>query len=223
MGQVVAAEPRLGPETVDACPAALRRGRAGTPARSPAARAGAGHERRCGATAGSAAGGDRAPRATRRAAGLRAEGLDGPRRRATGTADGRAFLERLRLPADARERIEVALRMIDAIEAQIAPLERELRQLARRQTGYRALMGLYGMGELTSLVTLCELRDVGRPSASLKAFSTTLTTKRLRATPLDARRRPTPCPASGRGRRVHRRARRRRRGARPGPPLPAAR
>ena len=59
--------------------------------------------------------------------------------------------------------------MVDAIDAQIAPLERELRQLARRQTGCRALMGLYGMGELTSLVTLCELGDVGRLSASRKA------------------------------------------------------
>jgi hypothetical protein len=43
--------------------------------------------------------------------------------------------------------------MVEAIEAQIAPLERELRQLARRQTGCKALMGLYGMGELTSLST----------------------------------------------------------------------
>jgi Transposase IS116/IS110/IS902 family len=85
------------------------------------------------------------------------------------TADGRAFLQRLPLPADARERIEIALAMIDAIDAQIAPLERELRQLARRQTGCKALMGLYGMGELTSLVTLCELGDVGRLSASRKA------------------------------------------------------
>jgi transposase len=85
------------------------------------------------------------------------------------TGEGRAFLERLPLPADARERIEVALAMIDAIEAQIDPLERELRQLARRQTGCRALMGLYGMGELTSLVTLCELGDVQRLSASRKA------------------------------------------------------
>jgi transposase len=85
------------------------------------------------------------------------------------TGEGRAFLERLPLPADARERIEVALAMIDAIEAQIDPLERELRQLARRQTGCRALMGLYGMGELTSLVTLCELGDVRRLSASRKA------------------------------------------------------
>jgi transposase len=85
------------------------------------------------------------------------------------TAEGRAFLQRLPLPADARERIEIALRMIDAIEAQLAPLERELRQLARRQAGCRALMRLYGMGELTSLVTLCELGDVRRLSASRKA------------------------------------------------------
>ncbi len=85
------------------------------------------------------------------------------------TGAGRAFLDGLDVPADARERITIALAMVDAIDAQIAPLERELRQLARRQTGCRALMGLYGMGELTSLVTLCELGDVGRLSASRKA------------------------------------------------------
>jgi transposase len=82
---------------------------------------------------------------------------------------GRAFLDGLELPDDARDRIEIALAMIDAIDARIAPLERELRGLARRQTGCRALMGLYGMGELTSLVTLCELGDVRRLSASRKA------------------------------------------------------
>ena len=85
------------------------------------------------------------------------------------TRAGRAFLDGLELPADARERIEIALAMIEAIDAQIAPLERDLRQLARRQTGCRALMGVYGMGELTSLITLCELGDVGRLSAARKA------------------------------------------------------
>jgi transposase len=85
------------------------------------------------------------------------------------TQAGRTFLDGLDVPADARERIEIALAMVDAIDGQIAPLERELRQLARRQRGCRALMGLYGMGELTSLVTLCELGDVGRLSASRKA------------------------------------------------------
>ena len=48
---------------------------------------------------------------------------------------GRAFLDSLELTEDARERIEIALAMVDAIDSQIAPLERELRQLARRQTG----------------------------------------------------------------------------------------
>jgi transposase len=85
------------------------------------------------------------------------------------TRAGRAFLDELQVPTDARERIEVVLAMVDAIDGQIAPLERDLRQLARRQRGCRALTGLYGMGELTSLVTLCELGDVGRLSASRKA------------------------------------------------------
>jgi transposase len=85
------------------------------------------------------------------------------------TGEGREFLERLPLPADACERIMIALAIVDAIDSRIAPLERDLRQLARRQVGCRALMGLYGMGELTSLITLCELGDVQRLSASRKA------------------------------------------------------
>jgi transposase len=74
-----------------------------------------------------------------------------------------------RCPRTRASGIEIGLRMVDAIDAQIVPLERELRQLARRRTGCRALMGSTGMGELTSLVTLCELGDVGRLSASRKA------------------------------------------------------
>jgi hypothetical protein len=101
------------------------------------------------------------------------------------THAGRAFLAALDVPADARERIQIALAMVDAIEGQIAPLERELRQLARRQTGCRALMGLYGMGELTSLVTLCELGDVGRPRRSGWPASTSACTA-LTAAPASA-------------------------------------
>jgi transposase len=115
--------------------------------------------------------GERTQRCQRIRATLFHHGVDGTPDKLR-TSDGRAFLQRLELPDDARERIEIALAMIDAIDAQIAPLERELRQLARRQTGCRALMGLYGMGELTSLVTLCELGDVGRLSASRKAVRT---------------------------------------------------
>ena len=59
------------------------------------------------------------------------------------TRDGRAFLDALDVPADARELIEIALAIVEALDAQIGPLERELRQLARRQSGCRRLMGHY--------------------------------------------------------------------------------
>jgi transposase len=85
------------------------------------------------------------------------------------SAQGREFLDRLELPAAAGERIAVALSMIEALDRRLAPLERELRQLARRQTGCRALMTHYGIGELTAPTILCELGDVTRLSASRKA------------------------------------------------------
>ena len=49
------------------------------------------------------------------------------------------------------------------------PARAELRRLARRQTGCRALMAHYGIGELTAPTILCELGDVTRLSASRKA------------------------------------------------------
>jgi transposase len=82
---------------------------------------------------------------------------------------GREFLAGLGLPDAARERIEVALAMIEALDRQLAPLEQGLRQLARRQPGCRALMRHYGIGELTAPTILCELGDVTRLSAARKA------------------------------------------------------
>jgi transposase len=83
--------------------------------------------------------------------------------------EGRAYLERLELPPAAGERVRVALALIDALDAQLAPLERELRRLARRQRGCRALLAEHGIGELTAATILCELGDVGRLSSSRKA------------------------------------------------------
>jgi transposase len=85
------------------------------------------------------------------------------------SADGREFLQGLELPEATRERIEVALQMIEAIDRQLAPLECRLRQLARRQRGCRALMSHFGIGELTAPTILSELGDVTRLSASRKA------------------------------------------------------
>ena len=48
------------------------------------------------------------------------------------SAQGREFLAGLELPHAARERIEVSLSMIEALDRQLAPLEQGLRRLARR-------------------------------------------------------------------------------------------
>ena len=85
------------------------------------------------------------------------------------SAKGREYLAALELPDAARERIAVSLAMIEALDRQLAPLEQQLRQLARRQPGCRALMGHYGIGELTAPTILSELGDVTRLSASRKA------------------------------------------------------
>jgi len=82
---------------------------------------------------------------------------------------GRAFLAALELPSDALERIEVSLQMVEALNAQLAPLEGELRALARRQAGCRALQAHFGIGELTAPTILSELGDVARLSSSRKA------------------------------------------------------
>ena len=89
-----------------------------------------------------------------------------PQRRQLMTGDGREWLASQPLPAAAREQVTVALAMIDGIEAQIAPLDKDLRAYARRQSGCKALMGHYGIGELTAVTILAELGDCTRFSSS---------------------------------------------------------
>jgi transposase len=78
----------------------------------------------------------------------------------------RAWLERLALPPTAAQHISVGLAVIDALDAQEAPITAELRRYARRQPGCKALMTLYGVGELTSVAILAELGDPRRFSSS---------------------------------------------------------
>ena len=82
---------------------------------------------------------------------------------------GRAFLAGLLLAADAQERVDVALGMVDTLERQIHELERALRRIARHQAGCQALMTQFGVGELIALTCLTELGDVTRGSSSRKA------------------------------------------------------
>ena len=92
-----------------------------------------------------------------------------PQRRALMTGEGRQWLAAQPLPEAAREQVTVAVAMIDALEVQIAPIDRELRAYARRQAGCRALMGHYGIGELTAVTILAELGDCTRFSSSRHA------------------------------------------------------
>jgi transposase len=92
-----------------------------------------------------------------------------PQRRQLMTADGRQWLAEQPLPVTAREQVSVAVAMVDALEVQIAPIDRELRAYARGQAGCRALMGHYGIGALTAVTILAELGDCRRFASSRQA------------------------------------------------------
>jgi len=84
-------------------------------------------------------------------------------------AESRAWLAGLALPPAAREQLTIALSLIDAIDAQLVPLDAELRGYAKRQAGCRALMRHYGIGPLTAITILAELGDARRFNSSREA------------------------------------------------------
>jgi transposase len=92
-----------------------------------------------------------------------------PQRRNLMTGEGREWLVDQRLPVTAREQVTVALAVIDGLDRQLAPLDKELRTYARRQPGCRALMGQFGIGEVTAVTILAELGDARRFSSSREA------------------------------------------------------
>lgn len=82
---------------------------------------------------------------------------------------GREWLAQVALPVTAREQIRVALEVIDALDAKLPPIDRELRAYARRQPGCQALQAHYGIGPLTAVAILAELGDCSRFSSSRHA------------------------------------------------------
>jgi transposase len=93
-----------------------------------------------------------------------------PRRQQLMVGDGRDWPAVQPLPDTARQQITVGLAMIDALEVQIAPLDRELRAYARAQTGCKALIdAYYGIGELCAVTIVSELGDCRRFSNSRDA------------------------------------------------------
>jgi hypothetical protein len=85
------------------------------------------------------------------------------------TAKGRAWLDGLGLPSTALEQVTVAVGMIDALDVQLAPIDKQLRAYARRQPGCKAPIGHYGIGHLTAVTILAELGDARRFSSSREA------------------------------------------------------
>jgi len=94
----------------------------------------------------------------------------GPHKRDLLTVDGREWLAVQRLSQTAGQQITVALEMIDAFDVQLAPLTKELRAYASRQTGCKALIAAhYGIGPLCAVTILAELGDTRRFSNSRDA------------------------------------------------------
>ena len=86
-----------------------------------------------------------------------------PHRRRLMEGDGPEWLDAQPLPKSARRQVTVALAVIDMLEREIDPVERDLRGYARRQTGCQALIdAYYGIGELTAVTIVAELGDCRR-------------------------------------------------------------
>jgi transposase len=75
----------------------------------------------------------------------------------------REWIAGLKLPAAAREQLDISLAIIDALDTELVPFDRELRAIARKQPGCRALIDqIYGVGELTAVTIHAELGDTRR-------------------------------------------------------------
>jgi transposase len=83
--------------------------------------------------------------------------------------DGLTWLHSQSLSPSAREQVTIALAMIEALDGQLAPIDKELRAYARRQPGCKALLAHYGIGPITAVTILAELGDTHRFSSSREA------------------------------------------------------
>jgi len=92
-----------------------------------------------------------------------------PQRSGLLSGENRAWVEQVPLGAAARGQVTIALALADALDVQIAPIDKQLGAYARRQPGTRALMAHYGIGPLTSVTILAELGDTRRFSSSREA------------------------------------------------------
>jgi transposase len=86
------------------------------------------------------------------------------------TVAGRARLKTGQgLSPAGRQAVTVALRVIDALDAELSGLHRQIRSFASRQPGCRALQVQYGVGAITSTAIWAMMGDTRRFTASRQA------------------------------------------------------
>ena len=79
------------------------------------------------------------------------------------TAQGRAAVAGMELPAAGRQAVETGLRQADRLTGELDPLRRQLDMISRRQPGCRALRATQsGVGPVTAVAIWAELGDVRR-------------------------------------------------------------
>ncbi|HJS59584.1 MAG TPA: IS110 family transposase [Vicinamibacteria bacterium] len=78
------------------------------------------------------------------------------------TVQGRRWAAAVALPAASRVQVDLLLRLIGAVEAELEPLERELRRFARADRRCQALAGIYGIGPILACHLLAELGEARR-------------------------------------------------------------
>jgi transposase len=78
------------------------------------------------------------------------------------TQEGQRWAAALALPPATRAHVDALLRLIAAVEAELAPLERELRRFARTDHRCRALESIFGIGPILACHILAELGEASR-------------------------------------------------------------
>jgi transposase len=78
------------------------------------------------------------------------------------TADGRRWLDGLRLDPTVRMQVDVMLSVISSLQEQQELLERDLRRFARADRRCQALQTIFGVGPILACHLLAEIGDVRR-------------------------------------------------------------
>lgn len=81
----------------------------------------------------------------------------------------RRLTEGVGLSPAAHQAVLTALRILDALDAELVVLRRQITAFARRQPGCQALQAQYGVGAITAAAIWSQLGDTRRFSASRKA------------------------------------------------------